>query len=276
MKRTILLMAIAVIAIPAMATTKAPIHTTIDPADPGCPNGAWSVVYDSDNDGCYDRVNGINCTGASFTDSFSDTDCMTTSHDMGPWVGQVTLGTPGSSSWRVELRNVNTGLVVGDMVKISGEPAHFEWASAMRVGRLDNPMTEPSPSGIYRSGTNDYRYETSRELTVSEKAAHRRVLEMMVGEKGTQMSENEAATTGLSITVNGTSYETAMIGMARSGSVRLDMIDVSTGRIVEVHDGVLPAGTSMLPLPKIAASGQYLLRAVSGSSAATTFFVVTK
>lgn len=276
MKRGLSLLVVAVIAVPVFAVTKAPIHTTIDPVSPGCPNGAWSVVYDSDNDGCYDRVNGVNCAGSTFTDSFSDTDCMVVSHDMGPWSGKITLGTFGGSSWRVELKNVNTGLVVGDMVKVSGEPVHFEWSAALRVGRLDNPSKEPLPSGVYRNGTNDYRYETSRELNETEKTAHQRVLEMMVGAKGRTISEEEAAATKLSVTVNGTSNESATISIAQAGNVRLDMIDVTTGRITEVHNGPLAAGTTVVQLPRVTASGQYLLRAASSSRTVTTFFVVTK
>lgn len=276
MKRILSLFAMVVVAAPVFALTKAPIHTTIDPVSPGCPNGAWSVVYDSDNDGCYDRVNGVNCIGSTFTDSFSDTDCMIVSHDMGPWSGTITLGTFGGSSWRVELKNINTGLVVGDMIKISGESVHFEWSAALRVGRLDNPSKEPLPSGVYRNGTNDYRYETSRELNETEKSAHQRVLEMMVGAKGKTLSENDAAATKLLVTVNGTSNESATINVAQAGNVRLDMIDVATGRVIEVHSGPLPAGTTVVQLPRVTASGQYLLRAVGPSRTATTFFVVTR
>lgn len=266
-------------------TAKPPIFTEVQPGG-SCPNGAWSVVEDVNGDGCYDHVQGRNCAGEVVDEPYSDQNCMTVPHDMGPFSGSVTGGafTNSSSYWEITL--TKNGLVKGYMRLVNGVVS-IQWVTSSIVER---PIPQPSPVGNPQNGGDLSRKNVTSTVdglqatsvtsgAISDKelaAVHSSMADMLIGNK--HYKTQELAPSSLAVHAIGTALgsPTALsIESTVAGEAKVEIVNLTSVNRTLLAATPIAAGTTRIEpqLDNLPAGAYMILVTVAGIQASTSFVV---
>ncbi len=271
-----------------LALAKAPIFTEVSPGG-NCPNGAWSVVEDTDGDGCHDHVQGRNSAGEVVDASYSDADCMLVPHHMGPFTGVVSGGsfTNASSYWQISL--YNGGIVRGYMRKVNGIVS-TEWVQSLMNGNTpDNPTTakeylehNPTQTSIDENGV--ARSSVNGSMSVSHSPgntiAHDELVRVHNEMTSRLMNTSIDANVSISVTAKGTvlgaptSFD---VVTSVSAPATVELINLTTSERKYIKTENLVVGAQTIPFDAgMLASGAYVIVVRQGTGLATANFTIVR
>jgi len=259
----------------AYATTaKLPVYTYVDQGG-ACPNGGWSVVEDSDADGCWDHVSGRDCWGNVVDESYTDSDCNMAPPVAGPYAGTVTAGTysASSSAWQITLRK--NSVVVGYMTKASGTVT-ITWVSSS----IANPISNGNGNVAEQSTSqNDVSARSVTKLDLSP-AELKVIQDKMVARLTNRNSLNDMKVENLAVTAHGTAFgvpNMLSIQAKQAGRASLEIINLTSVESTPILSQQLVMGVNQIEINLgNLASGAYMIVATQNGTRATTSFTVAK